>query len=532
MARALQLIQNTSYVGKGTMQLLSSQFAVSSTREAVVADADAKAPALSERGFQSVFSEYTHRSEGSASAAPRLASYRSSETIPSGLSGQLLPQRQSDTGQLGESELALDNLADTLEGLTATLEDLLELEQDAPEGETGPLTELLVGRLGLTDEAAADFINTLQTWVAEPPTVAMSAEALADLGPEALLTVQAMGDSLASLEADVNQWYQQVAQLAGDASLALAKGELAALSQEADTPELMNTGFPLIGSTSAGTAPRDRTMLETLQQWSQALNDGQGGLSQLVTSIAERVRAVLNTAAGGSLPSTFDQSRPENTLLAQETALVGDKPAPTADTLFSKLLQTGGTGPDHSDSLAAARLTPLAAAVADEARQPLLGGQPIPEKADAANAVIQRSLQQPVLAGEAGRQLGERLALMVRGDIQQATIRLDPPELGMMDVRITVQNDQTQVQIVVQSPQVREALESQSVRLREFLEQQGLSLAKLDIREESSGHQQAGSEQGSDESGDTHGLATGDDEGTGESVTSVAWGQGLVDHFV
>ena len=495
------------------MQLLTPQFAVSGTREAVVADADAKAPALSQRGFQSVFSEFTHRSESSEPEAARLSLARSAETPASGLSGQLLPQRQTDTGQLGESELALDNLADTLEGLTTTLENLLALEQDVPKGETGPLTEMLVGHLGLTEEAAEDFINTLQTWVAEPPTVAMTAEALADLGPEALLAVQAMGDSLASLEEDVNQWYQQVAQLAA-------------------APEVINTGLPLTSSSSAGMVPSERTMLETLQQWSQALNDGQGGLSQLVTSIAERVRAVLNTAAGGSLPSTFDQSRPESALLTQDSTLFADKPAPAADTLFSKLLQTGGPVTDHSDSLAAARLTPLAAAVADDARQPLLAGQPIPEKADAVNAVIQRSLQQPVLAGEAGRQLGERLALMVRGDIQQATIRLDPPELGLMDVRITVQNDQTQVQIVVQSPQVREALESQSVRLREFLEQQGLSLAKLDVREESAGHQQAGSEQGNDNSGNTKGLAAGDDERSAESATSVAWGQGLVDHFV
>ena len=225
------MIRNTPYVGKGTMQLLSSQFAVINTREAVVADADAQSPALSQRGFQSVFNEYAHRSEGSAPATAGLTSARSFEAPANGLSGQLLPQRQTDTGPLGESELALDNLADALEGLTSTLENLLALEQDAPEGETGPLTDMLVGHLGLTDEAAADFIDILQTWVAEPPTVAMTAEALADLGPEALLTVQAMGDSLVSLEADVNQWYQQVAQLADNAPPVFLEGDLAALPQ-------------------------------------------------------------------------------------------------------------------------------------------------------------------------------------------------------------------------------------------------------------------------------------------------------------
>lgn len=519
------------------MQLLSPQFTVGSAKETVVGEADARAPALSQRGFQAVFSEYANRSEGARTSVAGAATDAPDEASTLRLRGQLLPQRQIDTAPLGDAAQALAGIDESLDGLTATLENMLALEQSAPAGETGPLTDFLVEELGLTDSAAADLIDTLQAWVAEPPRVAMTTEALIEQGPEALIAVQAMSDSLASLHADINRWYQQVALLAEDSSSELSLDNFAGSPPDEAVPNTSNAGFALSGGEQPGsfavTPARERTLLESLQQWSQALNDGQGGLSQLIVSIAERVKAVLNTAAGGSLPSTFDQSRPESALLTPDTTLVGDKATPAADTLFSQLLQNGSARPaSDSDALAFARLTPLAAAVADEAGQPFLGGQPVPEKADAVNAVIQRSLQQPVLAGEAGRQLGERLALMVRGDIQQATIRLDPPELGMMDVRITVQNDQTQVQIIVQSPQVREALESQSIRLREFLEQQGLSLARLDIRDESSGRQQAGGEQNDESGRESAGGMTGDENTTDESAVGVSWGQGLVDHFV
>jgi flagellar hook-length control protein FliK len=246
----------------------------------------------------------------------------------------------------------------------------------------------------------------------------------------------------------------------------------------------------------------------------------------MIASIADRVKAVLNTANSASLPLTFDQSRPEFSLLVNENT------TPAADTIFSQLLQVGTDKPTpDSDSALLTRLLPLAAAIADDVATPMSVGQPLLDKTDATVAVLQRSLHLPVVMSEAGRQLGERLALMVRGDIQQATIRLDPPELGLMDVRITVQNDQTQVQIVVQSPQVREALESQSVRLREFLEQQGLSLAQLDIRDQSAGQQQAGTgehDEGSDEA--SSGLANENNQK--EVDEAVSWQQGLVDHFV
>ncbi|PYE31020.1 flagellar hook-length control protein FliK [Idiomarina fontislapidosi] len=85
---------------------------------------------------------------------------------------------------------------------------------------------------------------------------------------------------------------------------------------------------------------------------------------------------------------------------------------------------------------------------------------------------------------DAAQKMQERIQMMVSKNIQRADIRLDPPELGSMHVRIHTQGDQTTVQFQVQSAQAREAIEQTMPRLREMLEQQGLNLAESSVSEQ------------------------------------------------
>lgn len=61
-------------------------------------------------------------------------------------------------------------------------------------------------------------------------------------------------------------------------------------------------------------------------------------------------------------------------------------------------------------------------------------------------------------------------------NLPSAEIRLDPPELGPLQVRIQVQNDHVQVNFVSQNPNVRDALDQQANRLREMFAENGMSL--------------------------------------------------------
>ncbi|NMH65561.1 flagellar hook-length control protein FliK [Shewanella salipaludis] len=91
----------------------------------------------------------------------------------------------------------------------------------------------------------------------------------------------------------------------------------------------------------------------------------------------------------------------------------------------------------------------------------------------------------------------QQLIAMVSQGIQQAEIRLDPPELGAMMVKIQVQGDQTQVQFHVVHHQTRDLVEQAIPRLRELLSEQGMQLTDSQV---SQGHGQQ-ERRGSDDGG-------------------------------
>ena len=82
-----------------------------------------------------------------------------------------------------------------------------------------------------------------------------------------------------------------------------------------------------------------------------------------------------------------------------------------------------------------------------------------------------------------GDAISERISMNAAKNIKQVTIHLDPPELGSLELKLQIKDDQqTQVQVHVQNPQVKEALESSAHRLREMLASEGLELAEFDVQ--------------------------------------------------
>lgn len=86
--------------------------------------------------------------------------------------------------------------------------------------------------------------------------------------------------------------------------------------------------------------------------------------------------------------------------------------------------------------------------------------------------------------------LGSRLQMLVGQNSQQATIRLDPPELGSLDVKIKISNDIANVSFSSPHAHVRDALETAVPRLREMFTESGLSLGDVNVRQESFAQQQ------------------------------------------
>lgn len=102
---------------------------------------------------------------------------------------------------------------------------------------------------------------------------------------------------------------------------------------------------------------------------------------------------------------------------------------------------------------------------------------------------LMQAIQKPFdpQQSEASQKLQERINIMLSKNIQRADIRIDPPELGQLQVRVNMNSEQASVQFQVQSQQAREVIENAMPRLREMLEQQGVALADTDVKEQQQG---------------------------------------------
>src|SRR5690554_1295075 len=146
------------------------------------------------------------------------------------------------------------------------------------------------------------------------------------------------------------------------------------------------------------------------------------------------------------------------------------------------------------------------------------------------------SVETPVGQSEWGEKVMGKLAWLTASQMAVAEIHITPPELGPLDVRVQVQNDQATVTVHATTPAVREQLELHGHRLREMLSEQGFSLEGFDVTD--SAGREASDQDGSDEPDHGTSLAQkagldGTDETDGLETGSLdlSW-RGEVDVFV
>lgn len=96
---------------------------------------------------------------------------------------------------------------------------------------------------------------------------------------------------------------------------------------------------------------------------------------------------------------------------------------------------------------------------------------------------LPRALHHPEWAGD----VGERVMWMCQADVKSAHLRLDPPHLGEIEVRITLHDEGAEVWFSTPSAPVREALETALPRLRDLFTQHGLQLNQTGVSAEGGG---------------------------------------------
>ncbi|MCZ4324104.1 flagellar hook-length control protein FliK [Pseudomonas anguilliseptica] len=165
-------------------------------------------------------------------------------------------------------------------------------------------------------------------------------------------------------------------------------------------------------------------------------------------------------------------------------------------------------------SQAIGQQTPLSA------RAPVVVGQPVPmQQGGWSEAVV------------------DRVMVMSSQNLKSAEIQLDPAELGRLEVRISISQEQSQVTFASPHAGVREALDSQMHRLRELFAQQGMNQLDVNVSDQSlsRGWQGQEGDGGKGRGGSSGELLGADGElhsSTVESTraTSVS-ARGLVDYY-
>ena len=83
--------------------------------------------------------------------------------------------------------------------------------------------------------------------------------------------------------------------------------------------------------------------------------------------------------------------------------------------------------------------------------------------------------------------ISQRIIMMVGRGIERAEVRIHPPNLGPLEIRIATTQEQTSLVLASQNAETRDALEQAMPRLREMLEENDVELADIDVRDPSTG---------------------------------------------
>jgi flagellar hook-length control protein FliK len=177
------------------------------------------------------------------------------------------------------------------------------------------------------------------------------------------------------------------------------------------------------------------------------------------------------------------------------------------------------------NELLASRLNALSQAISQQATQAQRAPALVPGQAVA--------MQQ----GGWSEAVVDRVMWLSSQNLKSAEIQLDPQELGRLEVRVNMTQDQTQVTFASPNANVRDALEGQMHRLRELFAQQGMNQLDVNVSDQSLNR----GWQGQDAEGERRSAGGRGDYGTGgEEEISVshseirpasAGGRGLVDYY-
>lgn len=162
---------------------------------------------------------------------------------------------------------------------------------------------------------------------------------------------------------------------------------------------------------------------------------------------------------------------------AEQAEATAPKPAAGDFAAQMTTVMDGGTAIDHASNGMAIILPALAQSAA-----PQQMAHSLPMQQVAAHAL---PVSQAVGAPGWDREVGNQVAWLANQAGGKAELVLTPPQMGRVEISLTIAGDQASASFVSANPVVREALESALPRLREVLAEAGIQLGQAQVGAES-----------------------------------------------
>ena len=282
----------------------------------------------------------------------------------------------------------------------------------------------------------------------------------------------------------------------GAAAQAAAQTVLAqwmALSGQGATPA--GGGGKAGGTESGKTLPqqagaaRPGSELAALQLAQLAQAGDSGGESAVQALKASADAAQAQAGASASAPGHFPQ------LVGEALAVAGaaQSGAAALPAALTQLVSAGAGTPSTTSNVAsqgaasqaAVPLATLAPAASLGTALPVAGAGAEPA------ATYSSALPSPVGSAPWGQELGQQMLLAIDGKLQSATLHLNPPQLGPLEVHLQMQAGQVNAQFASPHQAVREAVQSALPQLHDMFAGAGLNLSQASVGSGSPGREQA-----------------------------------------
>ncbi len=233
-----------------------------------------------------------------------------------------------------------------------------------------------------------------------------------------------------------------------------------------------------------------------------------GAALPLVTQSLAATPAAVDGEEGQDLPLTARAPSPSEPPLRSLPGLFAATQAPAGSASASQTSQypqDGAAGEALSASALMATAEPIVPSSVDRPPVPLPA---IDQTAQAARHLgqfeqtarvpesrVQVAVDAPVRSPAFASEFSEKIVWMTGRQTQLADISLNPPQLGAIEVRLSLHGGEAGAQFFSANAAVRDAIESAMPKLREMLAQAGINLGDSHVRDEAFARRESGDAQ-------------------------------------